>query len=138
MLHGGPYASPRAACRNCHATDLAGSKIHLEINEGKSCEMCHKTRPTPGVDTIKTVTFIAAPDLLCMRCHDQNSQDGLVHHGEVIGREIEEGHLPAELPLYKGRVMCATCHNPHIAEASGNRLRGFLLSSDFCVGCHRG
>jgi predicted CXXCH cytochrome family protein len=138
MLRGGPYAGSRAVCRNCHTTDLSASRIHQEINENKSCEMCHKTRPRPGTDTAKTVTFIADPDLLCMRCHDQSAADGSVHHGDVVGREVEEGHLRAELLLYKGRVMCATCHNPHISEATGYRLRVFLSDSDFCIGCHRG
>lgn len=137
MLHGGPYASARAVCRNCHSiTDLEASKIHQEINEDRSCGMCHKTRPQPGKDTIKTVTFIAAPDLLCLRCHDQSAADGTVHHTGVLGREIEDGHLPAQLPLLKGRVICATCHNPHLRDASGFRLREHLGDSNFCLGCH--
>ena len=53
--------------------DLEDSKIHQEINESKSCEMCHKVRPQPGVDTVQTVTFIADPNLLCLRCHDQSA-----------------------------------------------------------------
>jgi len=138
MLHGGPYASPRAVCRNCHSmVDLENSRLHQEINEGTSCEMCHKTRPQPGKDTIKTVTFIADPDLLCLRCHDQNSADGTVHHEGVLGREIEPGHLPAELPLFNGRMICASCHNPHLREANGYRLREVLEESNFCTGCHR-
>lgn len=137
MLHGGPYASPRDVCWNCHnRADLASSKIHLEINEGKSCEICHQKRPQPGVDTIRTVTFIADPDLLCLRCHDQSASDGSPHHSGVLGREMEEGHIPAQLPLYKGRVICATCHNPHLLESSGMRLRALLQASSFCISCH--
>ena len=102
MLHGGPYATPRAACRNCHnAADLEASRIHQEINEGKSCEMCHKTRPSPGRDTIKTVTFIADPDLLCLRCHDQSAADGTDAPRGVLGREVEEGHLRSRCPCTK-------------------------------------
>ena len=138
MLHGGPYVSPREACRNCHSTvDLEKSKIHQEINEGKSCEMCHKTRPQPGKDTIKTVTFIADPDLLCLRCHDQNASDGQVHHALVLGREIDANHLPVSLPMVKGRVICATCHNPHLRDATGSRLRESLGATDLCQGCHK-
>jgi len=138
MLHGGPYATPRAVCRNCHnTTDLEASKIHQEINEGKSCEMCHKTRPRPGKDTIKTVTFIAYPDLLCLRCHDQNAADGSVHHVGVLGRELEPDHIPAELPLFNNRVICATCHNPHLLDASNMRLRASLQLSGLCLGCHK-
>jgi predicted CXXCH cytochrome family protein len=138
MLHGGPYATARAVCRNCHnVADLEVSKIHLEINDGKSCELCHKVRPTPGTDTIKTVSFIADPDLLCLRCHDQNASDGSVHHSGVLGREVEEGHLQAQLPLYKNRVICGTCHNPHLRDPAGFRLREYLSASRFCTGCHR-
>lgn len=139
MLRGGPYASPRAVCKSCHTMeDLGASRIHEEINEGKSCEICHKTRPSPDVDTSASVTFIANPDLLCLRCHDQSADDGSVHHTGMLGREIEPGHLPVELPLYQGRVMCATCHNPHLREPTGSRLRDYLENSNFCVACHRG
>lgn len=138
MLHGGPYSSPRSVCWNCHSkTDLDSSRIHLEINEGKSCEMCHKTRPQLGFDTVKTVTFIADPDLLCLRCHDQNATDGSAHHSGVVGREIDPGHFPVELPLFENRVICATCHNPHIKEATGYRLRESVGASVLCLGCHR-
>jgi predicted CXXCH cytochrome family protein len=138
LLRGGPYAHARAACRNCHSMkDLEASRIHQEINEGRACEMCHKTRPRPGTDTIKTVDFIASPDLLCLRCHDQSASDGTVHHTDVMGREIEDGHIPAQLPLVKGRVVCATCHNPHLLDATNARLREALSTSDFCVGCHK-
>ncbi len=99
--------------------------------------MCHAARPRPGTDSIKTVTFIADPDLLCLRCHDQNAADGTVHHEGLIGREIEEGHIPAALPLFNGRVICATCHNPHLREATGFRLREYLEDANFCTGCHR-
>ena len=137
MLHGGPYATSREVCRNCHSTTaLEASKIHQEVNQGNSCEMCHKTRPQVGKDTIKTVTFIADPDLLCLRCHDQNSADGTVHHTGVLGRELEEGHLMAHLPLYKNRVICATCHNPHLLYGTGNRLREGIEAADLCQGCH--
>ncbi len=138
MLHGGPYVSRQEVCRNCHSmTDLETSKIHQDINKGKSCEMCHKIRPQQGKDTIETVTFIADPDLLCLRCHDQSGTDNMVHHTDVMGREITEDHLPVKLPLWKGRVICATCHNPHLLNASGKRLRESLGGSDLCLGCHR-
>lgn len=137
MLHGAPYATPRAVCRACHSkTGLESSKIHQEISEGKSCDTCHLTRPRPGQDTIKTVTFIADPDLLCQRCHDDAGVDGAIHHGNVIGREMEDDHLPAELPLLKGRVICATCHDPHLPKASGFRLREYSRSPNYCLSCH--
>lgn len=137
MLHGGPYPSPRAVCATCHTpTDLDASRIHQEINEGTSCEVCHKTRPRPGVDTIATVTFIADPDLLCLRCHDRSAGDGSVHHTGIIGREISGEGLTGRLPLHRGRVICATCHNPHLRDATGSRLREYLAESDFCVACH--
>jgi len=82
------------------------------------------------------VTFIADPDLLCLRCHDQNNTDGTVHHSGVMGREVEEGHLQAQLPLFNNRVICATCHNPHQLDASGMRLRASLQGSELCLGCH--
>jgi predicted CXXCH cytochrome family protein len=40
-------------------------------------------------------------------------------------------------PVYKGmKIICATCHNPHIEEVEGHKLRGGLPGLQICTGCH--
>jgi predicted CXXCH cytochrome family protein len=138
MLHGGPYASARDVCRNCHSSiDLMKSTVHQDSGQDKGCEFCHKTRPVPGRDTIKTVTFIADPDLLCIRCHDEAADDISEHHQLVARRELADERTAGMIPLYKGRVICGSCHNPHQEDARGHRLRDWLVGVELCAGCHR-
>lgn len=137
MLRGGPYAAARDICRSCHAEkDLLASTIHQEINEGKRCDFCHKTRPRIGKDTVETVTFIADPNLLCLRCHDISGFETSNHHTQYREGSFDASRVPEFLPLYKGRVICATCHNPHQLEAEGYRLRSGLAATSLCTGCH--
>jgi predicted CXXCH cytochrome family protein len=137
MLRGGPYGSIREVCPNCHgAVSLARSTIHQDINDGKDCEFCHKSRPVPGKDTAATATFIADPDLLCARCHDTTMEDPTAHHRMLMSRELKVESLPPGFPVVKGRVICGTCHNPHQRESQGYRLRDFLAETDICTACH--
>jgi predicted CXXCH cytochrome family protein len=137
MLHGGPYAGARDVCRNCHsAIDLMTSTVHRDSGQDRGCEFCHKTRPVPGKDTIKTVTFIADPDLLCIRCHDDTADDVSEHHQLVSRREVTDERITLSIPLYKGRIICASCHNPHQEDGRGHRLRDWLVGVDLCASCH--
>ena len=58
--------------------------------------------------------------------------------------------IGVKLPLYKNRVTCATCHNPHesgviehaaAAKGAGNKKRLRLPGDNImmiCLGCHKG
>lgn len=138
MLRGGPYPGTREVCQKCHSrSDLQSSTIHKDVNEGKRCEVCHKTKPIPGKDNTDTVTFIADPDILCFRCHDVYYENPTIHHLMLLRREIPGDKMPAGFPLFKGRVICGSCHNPHLLQSQGYRLREWLEGLDFCQSCHK-
>jgi hypothetical protein len=41
------------------------------------------------------------------------------------------------LPLYKGaKIVCATCHNPHVEEVENHKLRGGVSGFIICTFCH--
>jgi predicted CXXCH cytochrome family protein len=54
-----------------------------------------------------------------------------------MGRELDENHLHVPLPLFNNRVICATCHNPHMLEIGSNRLRATVRATELCTGCHK-
>jgi hypothetical protein len=138
MVRGGPYEKSRDVCWRCHdRQNFKVSDIHGEINEGKRCEFCHAVRPEPGKDTIKTVGFIADPNLPCVSCHDESHGHLSTHYGSP--GKPPGGEVPPEMPLYKGqRMMCATCHNPHDRETSNHKLRVVASGpNDICIYCHR-
>jgi predicted CXXCH cytochrome family protein len=138
MVRGGPYEKSRDPCWHCHnRLGFKVSDIHRDINDGKRCEFCHALRPEPGKDTVKTVGFIADPNLPCLSCHEEGHPSLAAHYGSP--RQPPGGTVPPEMPLYKGqRMMCATCHNPHVSESSAHKLRGVASGEEnLCIYCHR-
>ena len=136
MLRGGPYARPRDVCRGCHTgLDLLSSTIHADINEGRNCDLCHLERPVVGRDKFDDVVLLADPDLLCLRCHDILMDER--HHRGTDDREFDAEKVGKDLPLFNGRVICATCHNPHQLEDVNSRLRVGLEDLGICMACHQ-
>jgi predicted CXXCH cytochrome family protein len=138
FLRGGAYADRNDFCQNCHKPEsLKGRNPHLDINAGNGCEFCHVGRPVPGRDTIETVTFIADPNILCLRCHSTPSHPANFEHTIVVSPE-RAASIPRELPVYrKGKIVCATCHNPHIAEVEDHKLRDGGGGLQICAACHK-
>jgi predicted CXXCH cytochrome family protein len=138
FLRGGPYGDRNDFCRNCHTPEsFKGRNPHLDINEGKGCEFCHAVRPVPGKDTIETVRFIADPNILCLRCHAESAHPANFEHTMVIEPARAAG-IPKELPVYRGtKIVCATCHNPHIAEVENQKLRMDVGGVMICAACHK-
>ena len=138
FLRGGTYADRNDFCANCHTPESSdGRNPHLDINEGKGCEFCHAVRPVPGKDTIKTVKFVADPNILCLRCHEPPEHPAEFDHTMTIDEE-RAASIDETLPVYKGiKIVCATCHNPHIAEVEGHKLRIGLTGMAICIGCHK-
>ena len=138
FLRGGPYDDRNDFCRNCHSPDsFKGRNPHQDINEGKGCEFCHAARPVPGKDTIETVRFIADPNILCLRCHAESPHPAGVEHTVSIEAE-RAAAITKELPIYRGqKIVCGTCHNPHIAEVENNKLRMDGGGLFFCSACHK-
>ncbi len=138
FLRGGPYEDRNDFCRNCHDPESYGDRNpHRDINRGQGCEFCHAVRPVPGKDTIDTVKFIADPNLLCLRCHDDAAHPADVEHTMTIDDE-RASSIPKILPVYRGgKIVCATCHNPHVEEVEGHKLRGSIGTMQICSLCHR-
>jgi predicted CXXCH cytochrome family protein len=136
MLRGSPYALRRDPCWRCHdRNNFKVSDIHKDINEGRRCDFCHIGNPQPGKDTIKTVSFLGDPDLPCLACHEE-PHDFLQSH-YASPRQPPGGSVPPDLPLFEGsRLMCATCHNPHVGESSNKKLRSAFADDAFCMLCH--
>ncbi len=137
FLRGGPYDDRNDFCQNCHAPRSSDDRNpHKDINQGKGCEFCHAERPVPGRDTIETVKFIADPNILCLRCHAEAPHPAGVEHTLTIDGQ-RAGSIAPEYPVYRGnKIVCATCHNPHIEEVENHKLRGGVAGMQICRGCH--
>lgn len=93
------------------------------------CMACHKTAPKSLDPKDKTPLLTEDINTVCRRCHNFIAVVRETHHLEPT--PYTEKELIAELekmnlPLAKGGITCATCHNPH-AKPSEN----FFLNSDY-------
>ncbi|MBI5418379.1 hypothetical protein HZA55_10645 [Candidatus Poribacteria bacterium] len=100
------------------------------------CTECHAKKPTRGVDTVKTVTFVKEDfNELCTNCHSAESN---IH---PVGRK-PPFKVPEYLPLDKeGKNTCVTCHDLHAKDTKNVLLRGFdegryIVRTDLCYDCH--
>lgn len=138
FLRGENHAGKVKFCFLCHLPEsFAGRNPHEEVNRGKGCSFCHLTEPKAGVDTLNTITFCGDPDVLCLRCHgDTSPHPAGFRHNRVLEPAIAE-QMSKTQNLYQGdRVICSTCHNPHIYESDSHKLRGAVLHDYSCPGCH--
>ena len=121
----------------------------------ESCLFCHAVRPDVTVFGMENVKFIIEnPNEYCVGCHpgfDKRHPSGgshLVEPSETILKALKTSvdRIGVELPLYRGKIVCATCHNPHEegvieipAAAQGaqrqNKLR-LMPGMNQCIGCH--
>ena len=86
----------------------------------KPCEFCHVGHRGSGVLLNNDI------DALCSGCHMERLAAG----------EHKTGMSPSmaviDLPLYSGKVACATCHDPH-AKTVGMLRKP---ASELCLYCH--
>lgn len=125
-----------------------------EVDE-ETCLFCHAAIPDVNFIGPEKVSFIIHnPDEYCVGCHHgftQNHPAGvnhLIEPSDKIKAAIETSvqRIGVELPLFHGKIVCATCHNPHqegvikiSAAATGakreNKLR-LMPGRRQCTGCH--
>ena len=148
-------------CVLCHIKELYRRlNPHKQRDEQgrireQSCLFCHAVRPDVLVFGMESVSFVVEnPNEYCVGCHpgfDQKHPSGgdhLVKPSEKILAALRTSvaRIGVELPLFKGKIVCATCHNPHEegvlvipAAASGaqrqNKLR-LMPGREQCRGCH--
>jgi len=162
FLRGG-YTVRNEFCFRCHRSEFYGQmNAHSQVDpwgsiREQSCLFCHTSLPNRKVMGIENVGFDEESiDEYCTICHE-GYEGGhpvggkhLVEPSDEMLEVIEEAvnRIGVKLPLYNGKITCATCHNPHEAgvieheiaakgSASKNRLR--LGGADvmlICVGCH--
>ncbi len=153
--------SRNSFCFLCHLREAyQRMNPHLQLDDqGKiieaTCLFCHPTRPDVTIMGMKHVRFIAKnPDEYCIGCHHGFTRghpagvDHLRRPSRQILRAIQSSvrRLGIELPLYQGRIICATCHNPHQqgvlkvrASAAGSQRPSKLRlvpGNMQCIGCH--
>jgi predicted CXXCH cytochrome family protein len=138
FLRDGPFANRNDPCWKCHIREeFMAINPHLDINSGKGCEFCHDSKPdmSKSID-IEKLKFKGDIVILCIRCHDATAHPASIDHTVVPNKELmlqKNIKIPKEFPLDpKGRMTCATCHNPH----AGGEKRGVVVGMEICSGCH--
>ena len=121
------------ACLHCHAKDKY--KIfdpHIQLNEEgdilrEKCLYCHKEKPDEEHAAYEidnpAIKFVSNLDELCLGCHRRQLYFTHPVNARHIVRpsykmqammEASEKEFGIILPLdFEGKIMCATCHNPH-------------------------
>jgi predicted CXXCH cytochrome family protein len=156
---------PRNAfCFLCHIEETYKRlNPHNQLNEQgkiveKTCLFCHASIPDVSFIGPEKVSFIVLdPNEYCIGCHPGFTSkhpagvDHLIEPSKKIMVAIQTSvqRIGVELPLFKGKIFCATCHNPHqegvikiAAAATGTKLDNKLRlkpgrnQSAECIGCH--
>ncbi|MFH0926420.1 MAG: cytochrome c3 family protein [bacterium] len=145
----------KRACLTCHKSEEYEEKLNVHdhlgvmgnLKEGK-CKYCHvyegkKTAP---------FSFKAPLKFYCIGCHPSQIKDhpyGKTHNNTFVTRiwmnaNKEERLTMSHQPLLEvlpftndGRVICATCHDPHEGISTGHKLRlGEENKKLLCSLCH--
>lgn len=150
-------------CFICHLREAyQRMNPHVQLDEQgnireETCIFCHPFRPDVSVMGPEHVDFIVGnPDEYCMGCHHGFARghpagiDHLRRPSKKILRAINASvhRIGVALPLFQGKIICATCHNPHQqgvlkirASAAGSQRTSKLRlmpGNRQCLGCHRG
>lgn len=148
-------------CFLCHVKETYKRlNPHIQVGEGEkikeeTCLFCHTTRPDLNILGPGQVVFLVDNiNELCMGCHPgfgtkhPSGANHLIEPKGIILRGLETSieRIGVELPLHKGKIVCATCHNPHqngviqinaAAEGSQRKNKLRLLPGIIqCTGCH--
>lgn len=134
-----------STCLVCHnnVPDIKKEKsikdvsLRFEDDPNKICRNCHLVIVHPGTEGVSaTMSGFVAPDHLTVPPKDM-----------LIAIRLTLKEIPTILPLdpKTGKIICATCHNPHergllIGRADwGGDYRVRLRSAglDICAYCHR-
>jgi len=117
-----------------------------------NCNLCHVGLKDPTI-------LIREIDYLCLSCHPDNA--GRSHPSNIVPTQ----NLPAQYPLFQGKMVCTSCHFPHhrlggpdqtasaasatpvapVAPATSRfitpgpyMLRASGMGKVFCFSCHKG
>jgi predicted CXXCH cytochrome family protein len=112
------------------------SQYRESHNFENMCADCH-------VDLENPKSFTRDPEILCLACHPEQQESS--HPSGVIPKRV----LPAEFPLYKGKLICTSCHIAHTTHDekdvqqksvanTPSLLRVGQPGKVFCSQCHGG
>jgi len=112
---------------------------------GKDCNVCHELAPEPG-DKDLQLKFGGDDIAMCNSCHQTEYVKGDLHPVDIVPPEGDSIRVPAELPIYEGKITCRTCHDvymqckaqPSLQFENINFLRGapYKKIIDLCFRCH--
>jgi predicted CXXCH cytochrome family protein len=112
------------------------------------CDACHDGAPPEGVEPpvngrnghgaalLVRYPLARRETAVCTRCHRYDRKQA---HPVEVEPTLS---VPAGWPLgQRGRLVCSTCHDPHVPVGSGRGGSAFLLRADsvgeeFCLRCH--
>lgn len=114
--------APGPAFQGYPEQEVAGVANPHEYRGRPLCQRCHPWRDA---------RLAGDPVELCLRCHPREHR---VHpQGHPLGAELAV--KPERLPLWRGRLACHTCHDPHDVRSHQAGLR--LEATPLCLECHR-
>ncbi len=135
---------------NPHKDQIVNGKINK-----KACLFCHSSVPDVQEMGSKRVRFVVDnPNKICLICHpgmDKGHPAGVNHLRRPSGKILQAiktsvKRIGIELPLYNGKIICATCHNPHqpgvlkvpAASKGAGKPERLRLRTDksICIACH--
>jgi len=113
-------------------SSFTGGDAHLFKGE---CDSCHLGMKNPEI-------LIFEPDRLCTKCHKNQTERS--HPSNLFPKK----KVPKIFPLYKGKMVCTSCHFAHHKFGNGKGKKGadinpYLLrykvdGKEFCFQCHKG
>lgn len=107
---------------------LPGRPHEFRPDECRTCHVDEKNYParlTPAVN------------VTCLNCHPESGSPKS-HPVDIYPYDV--GSVPDDLPLYKRKITCMTCHLAHPlpdGKTQVQLLRGNAGRSMFCLSCHR-
>lgn len=148
LVRGFDAADRFGSCTSCHVAQSWRVNPHRTHGPGLAsattgCGFCHTPRRTAEGAWSPGGALRAPAARLCVNCHTMHADPAPRGHlGAVVPQNAESqaphavssiGLPPGGeqvLPLDDGRITCATCHNPHPADAS---LAGYFSNARWAV-----
>jgi hypothetical protein len=133
-------------CWRCHPKEeFATTDPHRKsIDEtADGCVFCHDRPPVKGLEDASDLYFVSQVKMICLRCHENLSDQDVSHMGKTPSEEVKTRLLEysaahdTEFPLDRdGQFTCTTCHNAHFS-AKNSKHKTRLPSVEMCDLCHR-
>ena len=108
-----------ASCIQCHKDGRMFWKTGIHANKKLSCASCHKIHPKDPTKINKALLIKPSETETCFVCHK-----------DKVALVRRSSHMPVK----EGKLVCATCHNPHGTAAPKNIKAA--TTNELCYKCH--